>query len=85
MRIVSRFISLIIAATTLLWWWSAGLNKGWTKTSVQVWKYDEITEISYPESIQRFVPGVDFLTVGIALALVLYAVSYVFRKVRKIL
>jgi hypothetical protein len=82
MRIIFRVVALLVAATTFLWWCSAGLNKGWTKNTVQVMKYDEITEISYTESVERFVPGVDFLAVGIVLALVIFGGSFLFRKRR---
>jgi hypothetical protein len=80
LRAIIRILSCVLCAITLLWWCRAGYNKGWTKTSVQEWKYDEITEISYPENSERFVPGVDFLAAGIALALVLLAISYLVRK-----
>lgn len=61
MRIILRILSILLLVTALGWWWKAGSHKGWTKTSVQVWKYDEITEITYPETVKRLVPGVDFL------------------------
>lgn len=65
--------SLLIAA--LAWWWQAGSNKGWTKTSVRVWKYDEITEISYPETEKRFVPGVDILASATGASMLLAGVG----------
>ena len=79
-----RTTLLVIAACLMLgavaWWWQAGSSKGWTKTSVQVWKFDEITEISYPESQDRFVPGVDFLlAAGLGSAL-LCGVAWFARK-----
>lgn len=61
MRAIIQITAVIILIVAVSWWWHAGFNKGWTKTSVQVWKYDEITEISYPETEKRLVPGVDLL------------------------
>lgn len=80
MRALLRILSVILLVTALGWWWKAGSNKGWTKTSVQVWKYDEITEIRYPETEKRFVPGVDFLAGAAAVSFGLAGVSFVVRK-----
>jgi hypothetical protein len=68
MRATFHAIAAVILLATLAWWWRAGAHKGWTKTSVQVWKYDEITEISYPETVNRLVPGVDLLAAAGALS-----------------
>ncbi len=70
--------SLLIAA--LAWWWQTGSNKGWTKTSVQIWKYDEITEISYPETVKRFVPGVEFLAAAMVGSALLSGTGFLLRK-----
>ncbi len=80
MRSLLRILSVILLVTALGWWWKAGSNKGWAKTSVQVWKYDEITEIKYPETEKRFVPGVDLLAGAAAVSLGLAGVSFIFRK-----
>lgn len=82
MRSLLRILSVILLITALGWWWKAGSNKGWTKTSVQVWKYDEITEITYPETVKQFVPGVDFLGVAAATSISLAGASWIFRKRR---
>jgi hypothetical protein len=80
MRHILRIVAILLLSASFLWWSSAGSNKGWTKTSVQVWNYDEITEISYPTTVDRFVPGIDFLAGGTALSLLLLGVSFIFRK-----
>jgi hypothetical protein len=80
MRSLLLILSILVLITSLGWWWKAGSNSGWTKTSVQVWKYDEITEIKYPETVKRFVPGVDFLAGAAVASLGLAGVSFVFRK-----
>jgi hypothetical protein len=80
MRATLRIIAAIVLLAALVWWWRAGSHTGWTKTSVQVWKYDEITEISYPETVKRFVPGVDFLAASAAGAAILAGASLLFRR-----
>ena len=80
MRAILHVIAAALLIAALAWWWQAGAHKGWTKTSVQVWKYDEITEISYPETVKRFVPGVDFLAGGAAVSALLAGAGFLFRK-----
>ena len=75
-----RRVAILLFSTSIFWWVSTGFNKGWTKTSVQVWNYDEITEISYPTTVDRFVPGIDFLAGGTTLSLLLLGVSFICRK-----
>lgn len=84
MRTILRVLAAIILLGTATWWWQAGCNKGWTKNSVDVWKYDEITEISYPEHVDRFVPGIDFLAAGSLVAIMLAGASLIrFRRGKK--
>lgn len=80
MRFLTRALAILVFSASLIGWSCTGFNKGWTKTSVQVWHYDEITEISYPTTVNRFVPGVDLLGGSLALSLLLFGVSYIFRK-----
>lgn len=53
-------IGLLVLIAGGSWWALKGANTGWTKTSVGVEKIDEITEISYVEYEDRFVPGIEF-------------------------
>lgn len=80
MRTTARALALCILLATTAWWWQAGGNRGWTKNSVDVWKYDEITEISYPEREDRFVPGVDFLGGGLLVSALLMGVTLIRRR-----
>jgi hypothetical protein len=80
MRSALRITAAIVLLAAALWWWRAGAHTGWTKTSVQVWKYDEITGISYPETEKRFVPGVDFLAAGTGFAVLLAGAGFLFRS-----
>jgi hypothetical protein len=67
MRAILHLTAATIFLAAIIWWCLAGYNLGWTKTNVQVMKFDEITEISYPENVERFVPGVDFLVAAAAI------------------
>jgi hypothetical protein len=42
-------------------------------------KVDPVTQLDYPETERKFVPGVDFVAAGIAVALVLFGASFLFR------
>jgi hypothetical protein len=80
MRAILQVTAVILLIGSVGWWWHAGSNKGWTKTSRQVWKYDEVTEISYPEIEKSFVPGVEFLAgAGLASAL-LYGTGFLLNR-----
>ncbi len=80
MRATLRIIAAVILLAAVVWWWRAGAHKGWTKTSVRIWKYDEITEISYPENEKRFVPGVDFLAAGGVTSALLAGAAFFFGR-----
>ena len=82
MHSILRIVAACILLGTAGWWLKAGSNKGWTKDSVNVWKYDEITEISYPEKVKKFVPGVDFLGGGMAASMIIAALSFIPLKRR---
>jgi hypothetical protein len=82
MRAILHVLAVILLIAAVAWWWRAGSNKGWTKTSVQVWKYDEITGISYPETVKRFVPGVE-IPASAALASALLAGAGFFLPKRR--
>ncbi len=72
---VIRGFALLLLVLTLLGWGYLGSNLGWTKTSVATTRTDPITDISYTEYESRFVPGVEFLAIGIAGAVVIFAAT----------
>jgi len=71
-----RSASVLLLITVVAVWFVLGAHLGWTKTSVSTQKIDEITGIEYPVFEDRFVPGVEFLAVGIGLALALASVTF---------
>ena len=68
---------VLVAGTT---WLATGANRGWTKTSVPVKTLDEVTGIEGITYQKKFLPGVDFLAVAFAGALVLAGASLFFRR-----
>lgn len=83
MRAILHALAACILLGAIAWWWQAGSNKGWTKTSVTEMKFDEITEISYPVSVDRFVPGVDLLAVAAGGSALLFGAGFFLSKRRK--
>ena len=73
---------LLVAAVGV--WLATGINRGWTKTTVQIKKLDEVTGIEGIEYQSRFVPGVDFLCAAFLASGSLVAGSFLFRKKQKV-
>jgi hypothetical protein len=69
-----------MAVVTLALWFFGGPNPGWTKTRVAVSIKDEITGLDGVRWENHFLPGVDFLAGGLAVAGALWGVSFAFRK-----
>lgn len=65
MKNVLLLLAALCAVAVLGVWFALGAHTGWTKTSVAIQKVDPVTEISYAEYENRFVPGVDFLAAGL--------------------
>ena len=80
MRIKLRIVALLLALTILGFWFIGGRNLGWTKTSVVHKRVDPVTEIEVNVYQKGFVPGIDFLGAGLALAVVVGGVSCFFPK-----
>jgi hypothetical protein len=81
-RSLLHILALFLAVVCVSWWVFAGMNPGWTKTSVATMETDEVTGIEYPVWKKQFVPGVDFLGAGLAGAVVVFGTGLlpVFRK-----
>jgi hypothetical protein len=76
LRVAALFLALIITGV----WFFGGPNLGWTKTSVAQKQKDPVTELEVDVYEPRFVPGVDFLGAGLAVAGLLAASSFFFGK-----
>jgi hypothetical protein len=71
-----RITALVLWLGLLGWWAVAGMNPGWTKTSVSTMETDPITGIEYPVWKKQFVPGVDLVAAGTGCAAALVALSF---------
>ena len=80
MKTALRTLALILALATVTGWLVAGANRGWTKTSREERKLDEVTGIEGITNVKTFLPGVDFLGAGLLAAAGLAGVSLFFRK-----
>lgn len=61
-------------------WFFGGPNLGWTKNSVAHKEKDPVTEIEVDVFVKRWVPGLDFLAGGLAVAAVLAGSSFLAGK-----
>lgn len=72
---------LAVAVVSL--WFAKGANPGWTKNRVQVKTIDPVTEIEQVEWQDKFLPGLDILGGGLAVAGALTFGSLFIRKQTK--
>lgn len=80
MRKFSRLLAILILAGVLMTWGLLGAHAGWSQTQVPIRKIDPVTEIEFTEYERRFVPGIDFLGAGVASALAIFAIGFLFSK-----
>lgn len=80
MKRTLQLLSLLVLLATAGTWLVAGGNRGWTKTSVAVKTPDPVTGIEGVSYQEKFLPGVDFLGAGAAVAVTLGGASLFFRK-----
>lgn len=71
LRKVLLAAALLASAATLVLWGAKGANRGWTKTEVSEMHTDEVTGLEYPVAKKAFVPGLDFLGLGLGFSAVL--------------
>lgn len=80
MKRALRVMAVVLALAVLGAWLARGANRGWTKTTETLLVKDPVTEIEYPAVQKRFVPGVEFLSAGLLVSLVLFGISFVVRE-----
>ena len=80
LRTKLRLLALAVGFAGFVFWFFGGPNLGWTKTTVEIWQIDPVTEIKFPVIEKRFVPGIDFLAACILGAAVLSGLSFAARR-----
>jgi len=83
-KTILRLVALALVIGALAYWFAAGVNRGWTKTSVPVKTVDDVTGIEGVTYQKKFVPGVDFLAVAVGCAALCAGVSFLFRTKRSL-
>jgi hypothetical protein len=61
-------VAVVLAVLTGSFWAVKGAHTGWTQNKQQVKTIDPITEIEQIEWQEKFLPGLDFLGIGLGLA-----------------
>jgi hypothetical protein len=78
-KTILRLIALVIVIGAVVYWAAAGLNRGWTKTSVPIKTMDDVTGIEGVTYHKKFIPGVDFLAAAIGCGILCAGISFLFR------
>jgi hypothetical protein len=79
-RVLLRILGALFALAIFSYWAAAGMNTGWTKDKIALKKTDEVTGIEYLEYQDHFLPGLEFLTLGVGLGLAMITVTFFLRK-----
>jgi hypothetical protein len=74
-----RFLGLALLAGTIGSWAALGAHRGWSQNRVPVRQVDEVTGIEFVTYEDRFVPGIDWLGAGGALAIATFSLSFLPR------
>ena len=76
MRKVLRVLAGLVAVAAVAGWIAGGRNPGWTKTSVDHREKDPVTEIEFPVTEKKFIPGVELLAAALVGAGGVFAASF---------
>jgi hypothetical protein len=78
-RRIIALSGLLTLAGTVGYWMAKGAHRGWSQHRVPVSQTDEVTGIAFTTYENRFVPGLEILAGGVALAGGLFALSFFVR------
>ncbi len=79
LRLPLRACSLLLVLVTVGFWAAKGAHRGWSQHRVPVRKIDEVTGIVFTAYEDRFVPGVEVLAAGSALAAAIFGATFLLR------
>jgi len=74
-----RALALLVLLGVAGFWAAKGAHRGWSQDRVPVPKTDEITGIPYTVYEDRYVPGVEVLAAGTALAAAIFGATFFLR------
>lgn len=77
---ILRIVALVVALLTIGVWLTTGAHRGWTKTSVTVIEIEPVTGLENPVQKKQFVMGVELLGAGLASAVALVGLSFLFKR-----
>lgn len=83
MKRALQMLAALIAIFVVVFWAVKGVNTGWTIDNLQIKTIDPVTEIEQIEWKKVFVPGLDFLGVGLFSAAALAIASRFIRTNNK--
>lgn len=79
-RLALSLIAAFCLVFSIVYWVNKGAHTGWSMDRVPIEQLDEITGIEYITYDDRFVPGIEWLGVGIGIATLFFATSLFFRS-----
>jgi hypothetical protein len=78
-----RVLAGLGAVAIIACWLSLGAHMGWSQTHVPVHKTDPVTETSFTDYENRFLPGLDFLGAGLLGAAAMLALTFLVPDLRR--
>ena len=83
MKRALQILAVVLAVATVAFWLAKGGHTGWSQDRVQVKTVDPITELEQIEWQDQYVPGLNMLGGGLAVAVALLVGSLFIRKQNK--
>lgn len=80
MRKKLRVAAVLLMLFVVGFWLFRGHNTGFTKNKIFVPTHDPVTGLDGTVEQKEFIPGVDFLGIGLGLAAMQFASSFFIRK-----
>jgi hypothetical protein len=72
-----RGLAALSAVAIIACWLSLGAHMGWSQTRVPIQKTDPVTETTFTDFEERFLPGLDFLVAGLLGSAAIFALTLV--------
>lgn len=77
---ILRSSGLLTLVGTVGYWLAMGAHRGWSQNRVPTTQTDEVTGIAFTTYENRFIPGIEVLGAGLALAAGLFALGFLFHS-----